>query len=164
MTLFVCDHRVVLPTGADAFPAVGGRCTGRESRCKAKQGRRGKTALTCGLLAPTVVRFLSRVQSGRGFFGNQAAAITSHLSHSLRGERSADSCVPAAASGGAGGIAAVCAAYRRGADGVSFMTIRQAVRGPSVSVIMGSELNLSQSLLVSRNCLRSPRNHTRKRG
>jgi hypothetical protein len=27
------------------FPVVGGRCTGRSNRCKAKQGRRGKTAL-----------------------------------------------------------------------------------------------------------------------
>ena len=26
------------------------RCTGRARRCKAKQGRRGKTALTCGFL------------------------------------------------------------------------------------------------------------------
>jgi hypothetical protein len=33
---------------ADAFPVVGGRCTGRAHRCKAKQGRRGKTALTLG--------------------------------------------------------------------------------------------------------------------
>ena len=65
--IFVCDHRVITPTGADAFPVVGGRCTGRARRCKAKQGRRGKTALTCGLLTPTVVRFLGRVERGRRF-------------------------------------------------------------------------------------------------
>jgi hypothetical protein len=32
---------------ADAFAAVGGSCTGGALGCKAKQGRRGKTALTC---------------------------------------------------------------------------------------------------------------------
>jgi hypothetical protein len=32
---------------AEAFAVVGGRCTGRAHGCKAKQGRRGKTALTC---------------------------------------------------------------------------------------------------------------------
>jgi hypothetical protein len=32
---------------ADAFAVVGGRCTGRAHGCKAKQGRHGKTALTC---------------------------------------------------------------------------------------------------------------------
>jgi hypothetical protein len=32
------------------FPVVGGRCTGRARRCKAKQGRRGKTALRCEYL------------------------------------------------------------------------------------------------------------------
>ena len=31
---------------------VGGRCRGRACRCKAKQGRRGKTALTCEYLLP----------------------------------------------------------------------------------------------------------------
>ena len=45
-------HQVIMPTSADAFPVVGGRCTGRARRCKAKQGRRGKTALTCGYLLP----------------------------------------------------------------------------------------------------------------
>jgi hypothetical protein len=38
----VCDHRIITPTSADAFPVVGGRCTGRARRCKAKQGRREK--------------------------------------------------------------------------------------------------------------------------
>ena len=37
---------------ADAFSVVGGRCTGRARRCKARQGRRGKTALTCEYLVP----------------------------------------------------------------------------------------------------------------
>jgi hypothetical protein len=50
--IIVCDHRVIMRTSADAFPVVGGRCTGRARRCKAKQGRRGKTALTCGYLLP----------------------------------------------------------------------------------------------------------------
>src|ERR1700683_5563578 len=59
----VCDHRAIAPTSADAFPVVGGRCTGRVRRCKAKQGRRGKTALTCGYFTHKVVRFLARVQS-----------------------------------------------------------------------------------------------------
>jgi hypothetical protein len=35
-------------TTADAFLVVSGRCTGGARRCKAKQGRHGKTALTCG--------------------------------------------------------------------------------------------------------------------
>jgi hypothetical protein len=35
-------------TSADAFPAVGGNARTERKRCKAKQGRRGKTALTCG--------------------------------------------------------------------------------------------------------------------
>ncbi len=47
-----CDHRVIILTSADGFPVVGGRCTGRAHRCKAKQGRRGKTALTCEYLIP----------------------------------------------------------------------------------------------------------------
>jgi hypothetical protein len=52
----VCYHislyytQVIRPTGADAFRVVGGRCTGRARRCKAKQNRRGETALTCGYL------------------------------------------------------------------------------------------------------------------
>jgi hypothetical protein len=32
----------------DAFLVVGGRCTGKAYRCKAKQGRHGKTALKFG--------------------------------------------------------------------------------------------------------------------
>jgi hypothetical protein len=34
-------------TTADAFPVLGGTCTGGARRCEAKQGRRGRTALTC---------------------------------------------------------------------------------------------------------------------
>jgi hypothetical protein len=52
MSHYVCDHRVIVLTGTDAFPVVGGRCTGRARRCKAKQGRRGMTALTCEYLLP----------------------------------------------------------------------------------------------------------------
>jgi hypothetical protein len=48
--IFVCYTQVIMPTGADAFPVVGGGCTSRARRCKAKQGRRGKTALTFGYL------------------------------------------------------------------------------------------------------------------
>ena len=40
---------------------VGGGCTGEESRCKAKQGCRGKTALVW-ILDHTLVRFLGLVQ------------------------------------------------------------------------------------------------------
>jgi hypothetical protein len=43
----------------------GGRCTGRAHRCKAKQGRRGKAALTSGDLTPTIVRFLDGVERVR---------------------------------------------------------------------------------------------------
>src|ERR1700678_3320442 len=44
----VCYTQVIMPTSADAYPVVGGSCTGRERRCKPKQRRRGKTALTYG--------------------------------------------------------------------------------------------------------------------
>jgi hypothetical protein len=44
----VCYIQVITPASADVFPMVGGRCTGRAHRCKAKQGRRGKTALKFG--------------------------------------------------------------------------------------------------------------------
>ena len=44
----VCYTQVIMPARADAFPVGSGRCTGRAHRCKAKQGRRGETALTCG--------------------------------------------------------------------------------------------------------------------
>jgi hypothetical protein len=37
--------QVIMQGSAEAFLVVGGRCTGRAHRCKAKQGRRGKTAL-----------------------------------------------------------------------------------------------------------------------
>jgi hypothetical protein len=38
---------------ARMLAVVGGSCTGRACRCKAKQGRRGKTALTCGTYSHT---------------------------------------------------------------------------------------------------------------
>ena len=41
----VCYTQVITPTSADTFPVVGDICTGGARRCKAKQGRRGKTAL-----------------------------------------------------------------------------------------------------------------------
>ena len=44
----VCDTRVIRLASADAFPVVGGRCTGRVRRCKAKQSRRGKRAPAFG--------------------------------------------------------------------------------------------------------------------
>jgi hypothetical protein len=43
---------VITLASADDFPAVGGRCTGRARRCKARQGRRGKTALRCENVLP----------------------------------------------------------------------------------------------------------------
>jgi hypothetical protein len=52
MSHYSLRSRVITPTSADAFPVVGGRCTGGARRCKAKQGRRGKTALTFGFLLP----------------------------------------------------------------------------------------------------------------
>ena len=36
----VCDHRVILLRGGDAFRVVGGRCMGRGRRCNARQGLR----------------------------------------------------------------------------------------------------------------------------
>jgi hypothetical protein len=44
----VCYTRVITRTTADAFPVVGGNARATTHRGKAKQGRRGKTALTCG--------------------------------------------------------------------------------------------------------------------
>ena len=44
----VCYTQVIMPASTDAFPVVGGRCTGRPHQCKAKQGRRGKTTLKFG--------------------------------------------------------------------------------------------------------------------
>ena len=38
VTLPFCYTQVIAPTSADAFPVVGGRCTGRTHRGKAKQG------------------------------------------------------------------------------------------------------------------------------
>jgi hypothetical protein len=44
----LCYNRVIMRTTADAFLVVSGRCTGGARRYNAKQGRHGKTALTCG--------------------------------------------------------------------------------------------------------------------
>jgi hypothetical protein len=50
MHINVCYTEVITSTCADAFPVVGGRCTGGARRCKARQGRHGKTALRCEYL------------------------------------------------------------------------------------------------------------------
>jgi hypothetical protein len=71
-------------TSADAFPVVGGRCTGRARRCKAKQGRR-EDGTDVWILTSTVVRFWGRVKSGEDFFGNQARPLPAHLLQSLQG-------------------------------------------------------------------------------
>ncbi len=47
----VCYTQVITPASADVFPMVGGRCTDRTHRCKAKQGRRGRTALIFWILS-----------------------------------------------------------------------------------------------------------------
>ena len=64
--ILVCYTQVIMPAVADAFPVVGGRCTGRARRCKGQAGRRGKTALMV-VATPTVVRFLGFVERVRGF-------------------------------------------------------------------------------------------------
>ena len=57
---------------ADVSRGGGGGCTGGECRCKAMQGRRGKTALMW-VLGSTVVRFLDLVQGDN--FGNRGGAL-----------------------------------------------------------------------------------------
>ena len=52
----------------------GGGGTGGESRCKAMQGRHGKTALVW-ILGSTVVRFLDLVQGEKDNFGNRGGAL-----------------------------------------------------------------------------------------
>jgi hypothetical protein len=37
--ILVCYTEVIMPSGADAFAVVGGGCTGRVDRCKARQDR-----------------------------------------------------------------------------------------------------------------------------
>jgi hypothetical protein len=70
-------------TSADAFPVVGGRCTGRARRCKAKQGRR-EDGTDVWILTSTVVRFWGRVKSGEDFFGNQARPLPAHCRNRSR--------------------------------------------------------------------------------
>jgi hypothetical protein len=67
MSRYVCYTQVITATSADAFPVVGGRCTGKARRCKAKQGRREDGA-DVWILNSTVVRFLGRVQSEKKIF------------------------------------------------------------------------------------------------
>jgi hypothetical protein len=59
-------------TSADTFPVVGGRCTGRARRCKAKQGRREDGA-DVWIPTYTVVRFLGRVKGWKRFFWKPGA-------------------------------------------------------------------------------------------
>ena len=42
----VCSTRIIIARRRRCLPGGGGGCTGRVDQCKAKQGRRGKTALT----------------------------------------------------------------------------------------------------------------------
>ena len=72
---FVCYTQVITLTSADAFPVVGGRCTGRGRRCKARQGCREDGA-DMWILTSTVVRFWGGVQRRkRFFFGNRRALL-----------------------------------------------------------------------------------------
>jgi hypothetical protein len=50
--IIVCYTQVIMLTSPDAFPVVGGRCTGRALRCKARQDRHSKTALMFEYLIP----------------------------------------------------------------------------------------------------------------
>jgi hypothetical protein len=54
-----CYTQVIMPASTHAFPVVGGSARA-ERHCKARQGRRGKTAPTFELTF-TVVRFLETV-------------------------------------------------------------------------------------------------------
>jgi len=40
--ILVCYTQVIMPAGADAFAVVGGGCTGRVDRCKARQDRHAR--------------------------------------------------------------------------------------------------------------------------
>jgi hypothetical protein len=40
--ILVCYTQVIMPGGADAFAVVGGGCTGRGDRCKARQDRHAR--------------------------------------------------------------------------------------------------------------------------
>jgi hypothetical protein len=66
LSLYRCYTQVIMPTSNDAFPVVGGRCTGKAHRCKARQGRRGKTAPTL-VLNLTVVRLMDGIKRRRRF-------------------------------------------------------------------------------------------------
>jgi hypothetical protein len=60
----------ITPASADAFLVVGGRCTGRRRWCKARQSRRGKTALTFGAY------FHIRTVFGRRREGKRISLVT----------------------------------------------------------------------------------------
>ena len=63
----ICYTRVNHADKRDALQVVGGRCTGRARRCKAKQGRPDKNGAGVWILSYTLIRFLLCVQSGRKF-------------------------------------------------------------------------------------------------
>jgi hypothetical protein len=62
-----------MPTSADVFPVVEGRCTGR-APVQGQAGPSWQDGADVWILTATVVRFFGRVQI---FFSNQAALVTS---------------------------------------------------------------------------------------
>ena len=64
--ILVCYTQVIMPAGAEAFPVVGGGCTGRVDRCKAGQDRHARLTLML-VASPTVVRSLGFVERVRRF-------------------------------------------------------------------------------------------------
>jgi hypothetical protein len=52
------------------FPGGGGRCTGRARRCKAKQGRHGKTALKYESYLYDSTDFAPRTRGVKDLFSN----------------------------------------------------------------------------------------------
>jgi hypothetical protein len=55
---------------------VDGGCTGRAHRCKAKQGRRGKTALRCEAYYYNSTIFGRRPEAEEDLFGNCVSAVS----------------------------------------------------------------------------------------
>src|SRR6266852_4888589 len=69
------------------FPGGGGRCTG-ERRCKAKQGRHGKTALTYESCLYNSTDFAPRTRGVKDLFGNAHLKVISSVRHlTVRGIR-----------------------------------------------------------------------------
>jgi hypothetical protein len=69
----VCCTQVIRLASADAFAVAGGRCTGRAHRYKAKQGRRGKTALECRAYSHNSTFLGRRPDEKRIYFVTMAA-------------------------------------------------------------------------------------------